>query len=126
MNPPNRAIRTLALLAILSGTAGTAGAVYHLRLEKSAPARDQPMTGAPAEVRLWFSEKPELRLSTITLVRSDSSEVKLGKVHATDDPKSIAAAVSESLAPGAYLVKWKTASRDGHPIRGSYPFAITK
>jgi methionine-rich copper-binding protein CopC len=114
------------LAGLVLGLAGSAGALFHLRLEKSSPAKDQRLGASPREIRLWFSEKPELRLSTITVVTSDSVAVKLSKVRPTDDPLSLAADVTDSMVPGTYLVKWKTSSRDGHAIRGTYSFHIGK
>lgn len=120
-------LRTLALLVgLLAGAAGSAAALFHLRLEKSSPGKDERMGASPREIRLWFSQKPEVRLSTITVANSDSVAVKLSKVRATDDPLSLAADVTDSLVPGTYVVKWKTAGQDGHPIRGSYKFHIGK
>ncbi|MEK7380459.1 MAG: copper resistance protein CopC, partial [Gemmatimonadota bacterium] len=69
----------------------------------------------------------EPALSGITLIRaSDSSKVALAKVAKTDDPLSIRAAVPATIAPGGYLVSWRTAGEDGHLIRGSFPFTVGK
>ena len=89
-------------------------------------ATEQVLKASPTEVRLWYSEKPEARLSTITVQGSDSAKVTLGKVRTTDNPTSIAADIADTLRPGTYLVKWKTAGRDGHALRGSYTFSIGK
>jgi methionine-rich copper-binding protein CopC len=121
-----RLFRAAALSILLAGGAGSAYALYHLRLERSEPGKDQTLKGSPTEVRLWYSEKPEARLSSITIQGSDSAKVTLGKVRTTDDPTSIAADIADTLRPGAYVVKWKTAGRDGHALRGSYPFSIGK
>jgi copper transport protein len=51
--------------------------------------------------------------------------VKLGKVTATDDTLTIAARIPSGLAPGQYSVAWRTASKDGHVIRGRYRFSYT-
>jgi methionine-rich copper-binding protein CopC len=123
---PHRTFRAAALLTLLTGGAGTAYALYHLRLEKSLPGKDETLKASPVEVRLWYSEKPEVRLSTITIQGRDSAKVTLGKVRPTEDPNSIAADIADTLRPGTYVVKWKTAGRDGHALRGSYTFSIGK
>lgn len=111
-------------LAMLVGTA--AGFAFHNELTRSSPAKESTVA-SPAEIRLWFREKSEPALSSITLIRtSDSSKVALAKVAQTDDPLSIKAAVPVTLAPGGYLVSWRTAGDDGHVIRGSFPFTVGK
>ena len=32
----------------------------------------------------------------------------------------------DPLMPGKYVVKWKTAGKDGHAVRGSYNFSVAK
>ena len=122
----HRLFRAAVLMILLAGGTGSAYALYHLRLEKSVPGKDQILKASPAEVRLWYSEKPEIKLSTITIQGSDSAKVELGKIRSTDNPTSIAADIADTLRPGTYVVKWKTAGRDGHPLRGSYTFSIGK
>jgi hypothetical protein len=104
---------------------GTGGGRFHNHLTKSTPRADATVTSSPPEIRLWFAEKPEPALSTITLVAPDSSRVELGKVRATDDPLSVTADVRRTLRPGKYLVRWKTAGKDGHAVRGSYSFQLS-
>jgi methionine-rich copper-binding protein CopC len=118
---------TLPLLRAigLAGALATA-AFFHNKLEKSAPAADEKLAAAPKEIRLWFQEKPEAALTTIAVVGSDSTKVATGKVHTTDDPLSVAAAVTGPMAPGGYFVRWKTSGKDGHVIKGSYSFRIGK
>lgn len=112
------ALTAVALLAT--------GFMFHNRLVKSLPEKDSAVS-APTEIRLWFRETAAPALSSITLVRAtDSAKVALGKVTATDEKVSIKASVNERLAPGVYLVQWKTSGDDGHIIRGSYPFTVIK
>ncbi len=96
----------------------------HLRLVKSLPRQDEVMTAAPQEVRLWFSQKPEATLTTIRLLRPDSSAVSSGKVERTDDSLSVRLPLEAGLVAGAYTVSWRTLSRDGHAVRGSYQFIL--
>jgi methionine-rich copper-binding protein CopC len=115
------ALRAIGLATALAGTA-----FFHNRLEKSAPAADEKLVTAPKEIRLWFHEKPEAALTTIAVVGTDSTKVATGKVHTTDDPLLVAAAVTGAIAPGGYIVRWKTSGKDGHVIKGSYSFRVGK
>ena len=94
----------------------------HLRLVKSAPRDGELVTSIPTEIRLWFSQKPEVGLTTVKLFREDSTVVELGKVARTEDSLSVKVPVENALVAGTYLVTWRTVSKDGHAVRGSYHF----
>lgn len=106
-----------ALALLLPGAAA-----LHLRLVKSAPRDGEVVSTLPTEIRLWFSQKPEVGLTTVRLLREDSSQVELGKVARTDDSTSVKAALDAALVPGTYTVSWRSVSKDGHAVRGSYHF----
>jgi len=116
-------VKVVVLLALTFATGGWGGAA-HNRLTKSAPETDAVLTAAPDQVRLWFAEKPSVPLSSITLAGPGDAKVPLGKVRATDDPLSIAAAITGALPPGTYTVSWKTSGDDGHVIRGTFRFTF--
>jgi copper resistance protein C len=113
-------IRLLALALVLSAWTTD---VRHNRLTKSEPAADSTVA-APTEIRLWFSERPAARLSSIILQAADSSRVALGAVRATDDPLSVTAPVEGALRAGQYAVTWRTTSSDGHVVRGRFVFRV--
>lgn len=117
-------IRSLTIAAAISlPLVGWTADLRHNRLTRSLPAADSTV-GSPAEIRLWFSEKPEPRLSAITLLASDSSRVPLGPVRAGGDTLAIAAAVPTPLKAGQYAVVWRTTSTDGHAVRGRFVFRV--
>lgn len=96
---------------------------WHNHLTKSVPAADSAVA-APKEIRLWFAEQVNPKFSSISLLKADSSKVEIGKVAATDDPKSLAAPVTSTLSAGGYIVVWRTAGDDGHAVRGRYAFTV--
>ena len=114
-----RSIFPLGMIAVLS-----AASVMHLRLVKSAPGSGEIMTTMPTEIRLWFSQKPDVGLTTIKLFREDSTVVELGKVIRTEDSLSVRVPLEKALVPGTYLVSWRSVSKDGHAVRGSYHFTM--
>lgn len=100
------------------------GSVFHLRLTKSDPAKDQ-VVAAPSVIRLWFSLAPELAVTTIRVTDGEGKAIALSPVRrgsAANAP--IEAEVSGALAPGRYTVFWKTSSRDGHPMKGDFVFTV--
>src|SRR4029078_12896205 len=84
-------------------------------LAKADPAVDGTITDAPKQIRLWFNERPEVALSSAARLSSDSAPVARIRLGKTDDSLSVAVSIPVSLAPGGYIVVWKTGSADGHP-----------
>lgn len=97
----------------------------HIHLKKSMPANGCELKTAPEEVRLWFTEPVSVSLTRIALMAPDSSRIDLGKVGETDDPASVASEVNGEMEPGTYTVQWRTASKDGHIVKGDYTFTLT-
>ncbi len=119
--------RSLLLAAFVAGLAfapAKADALLHNHLLKSVPAANSTVA-APKAITLWFSEKPETALSTITVKGTDSTAIKLGKVTAAAGEKNaITAPIEGTLKPGLYLVQYKTVGSDGHPVRGVIGFTV--
>ncbi len=99
--------------------------VLHLHLEKSDPAKDAALAASPEAVHLWYSEAPELKLTTVKVTGADGKAITLEPVAVVDnDSKHVAAPVATPLAAGAYTVAWRTLSKDGHPVSGEFGFTI--
>jgi methionine-rich copper-binding protein CopC len=96
----------------------------HLHLVRSFPKEGEVVTVAPTEVRLWFSQKPDASLTSIRLLKPDSSAVAVGQVEKTDDSLSVRVPLATGLVAGAYTVAWRTMSKDGHAVRGTYEFTM--
>lgn len=115
-----KTLRTTGLLAVM--VLGTG--MFHNHLVKSTPAAGAKLSASPKEVRLWFSERPTIAFTSVTLLRADSTKIVTIKAVAADDSMAAAAPLPTTLPPGAYLVTWRTAGKDGHAIRGTYGFTI--
>jgi methionine-rich copper-binding protein CopC len=95
----------------------------HLHLVSSVPAADSLAAVPVREIRLTFSERPEIGFSRVRLLSADSAEIPLGAIAvATDDSMTIVAPVSGRLSAGPHRVRWQTAGRDGHVLRGEFVF----
>jgi methionine-rich copper-binding protein CopC len=78
----------------------------------------------PKQIRLQFNEQVELAFSKITLVDQAGkilapSSVELDK----SNPKIIIATLSP-LGSGSYRVQWSALTRDGHKVKGEFPFRV--
>lgn len=98
--------------------------MFHNHLVKSTPGAGETLTSSPADVRLLFNERPEIPFTSVTILRADSTKIVTIKAIGTADSMEVAAPLPAPLPPGAYLITWRTASRDGHAIRGTYGFSI--
>lgn len=104
---------------------GAGGAFFHTHLKASFPKADEVVRTAPAEISLTFSARPEVPLTKIALLRADSTPVRLERVKPGKDTLTVAARVPVTLPAGGYIVSWRTASRDGHVVRGTYRFSYS-
>jgi methionine-rich copper-binding protein CopC len=111
------------LLGALAGALLVPSLWFHTHLTRSNPTADSTVP-APAQVELWFSERPERAVSRIVLFGPDSSRTVLPLVAASSDTLLIAGRVPATLTPGAYTIEWRTASDDGHPARGRFGFTV--
>jgi methionine-rich copper-binding protein CopC len=116
-------LATIAAIATLA-VPREATSTMHLRLTGSQPARDTVLGAAPTQICLWYSQKPMLRLSSVTLT-GPRGAVALGRLTLeARDSAPIVARIEGAVPPGNYVIAWRTASSDGHPIRGTIPFTV--
>lgn len=86
---------------------------------------DDTVVTSPAAVKLWFSEKIELPVSSVKLTGPKGAKIALGKLTAADSAGSpVVATITKPLTDGAYRVSWKAASKDGHPATGTVDFTV--
>jgi putative copper export protein/methionine-rich copper-binding protein CopC len=97
----------------------------HAHLKRSDPAAGSVVTNALLVIRLWFTERPELSMTSVSLKDSDGKEVAmmLPEVGRPGD-NEIRFRLSAPLSPGRYVLAWRTAASDGHPSRGTIGFTV--
>lgn len=111
------------MLAAVLATPRIASA--HGRLKTAVPAAGAHLAVAPREIRLTFSEVPELSFTTIQLVGPDGKNVALTALtYATDSKRAVVALIKGGMTAGTYFVKWQVAGADGHPVRDQFQFVI--
>lgn len=117
---------TLAALAAVVGFAapGPVAGAMHLQLSKSMPAKDSVLASAPDRIQLWYSQAPQLRLSSVTLSGPNGAVTLARVAQDSTDPKLLTARIEGPMPSGAYTIAWRTASSDGHAIRGEIPFRV--
>ncbi len=107
--------------ALLLGVRAVAYA--HATLVSAEPAAGSHLENSPAQVRLVFSEALEISMAQVSLVATDGTSVRLTTRGDPHDVNALIALVPP-LSPGSYRVVWRVVSDDGHPVNGTYEFAV--
>jgi copper transport protein len=110
----------LSLLLVLSIYAI---ADAHATLLASEPAAGVTLSASPSRIRLLFSEPLEPTLATISIVDRTGKSTALT---VSGDPHDVHAVVApvQLNGTGEFRVVWHVISADGHPVGGSYLFAV--
>ena len=114
---------TLGLTATVTTlTAGPASA--HDRLLTSDPADGAQLAAPPAAITLTFNTEP-LPVEPQVVV-SDSAGTVVTQGAPTIDGSTATFALDPAVALGGdtYTVAWRVVSSDGHPIEGTFAFAV--
>lgn len=98
----------------------------HLHLLRSSPAANDTVATAPAAIKFWFSERPELAITMVKLTSSAGTPVQLAPLAVdTGANGPLVAAVRGQIAAGTYTVTWRTTATDGHPANGKFDFVVS-
>jgi copper transport protein len=124
-----RAVGTLAIgvLLLASGSlVASDGGAFHTYLTGSVPAADSEVPMPVPELRLTFSTPVQRALSTITVTDPDGFSVpSAGVVRVPDsDDDELMVTFRDPLPEGRYLVRWRTAGPDDHPVQGEFSFLV--
>ncbi len=120
-------LATVAAVVLLPPLANAS--VLHLKLSRSEPTANARLTKSPTEIRLWFTQRPELTVTAIK-IRSGAGATAveralapLARAAATNSP--ITVPVGAALVAGHYEIVWRTMARDGHVLNGVIPFDVS-
>lgn len=102
-----------------------AGVVRHGDLESSVPKSGSKLSKIPSELRLKFTEAPELAVTHVKLLGPDAKEVALGALTVVGKAKvTVVAPISGAMVAGKYTVEWEMAGDDGHAVDGKFTFTV--
>jgi len=112
----------LALVALLA-VAGPAGA--HALPQSSSPSAGATLSTPPSKVMITFGERPDPKLSSISVLDSSGASVAAGPTSASSgDPLTLEVPL-KTLTGGVYTVAWRSVSAvDGHRATGSFAFGL--
>jgi methionine-rich copper-binding protein CopC len=121
----SRMLLPAIVLAVVTPAMGSAARLPHLKLKRSFPAKDTVLTSSPDAVRLWLSEPAELPATKITVTSDAKAPVAVANAtRAAGADAPIEARFAKPLTAGRYTVTWKTMSKDGHVVSGTFAFTV--
>lgn len=115
--------RALVLLCGLFALAPS-GASAHPNLASSRPAAGSNVSGSVSDLVLTFTERIELRYTTVVLITTNGDTIRGGVTFGGTDDRAVRVQLAEPLATGTYRVVWRTAGADGHVVGAEYGFTI--
>ncbi|HEX9171150.1 MAG TPA: copper homeostasis periplasmic binding protein CopC [Telluria sp.] len=119
-----RRIPLLAIAAMAIATALSSSAHAHARLEASTPKAGTVVAARPTEIRLQFNEQVELAFSKIRLVDQAGNVVATSSVGLDKSNPKVMIATLSPVGAGSYRVQWSALTRDGHKVKGEFPFRV--
>jgi len=116
--------RLLVVLTLAVGMVWPGPAWSHAYLVRSRPAARAVVARAPERVRLWFNERLEPAYSRVSVWNGATQRVDAGDARVTEsEPTELSVSVP-SLPAGAYTVKYRVLSVDGHLVESEFVFSV--
>jgi methionine-rich copper-binding protein CopC len=116
--------RTSAALLVVAAALALALPVWaHAELVSTVPAAGATVPSGLWELSLTFTE-PIGRGSQV-VVYAEQFQPVAGVTNEVDDTK-LRARFTTALGEGVYTVQWTAIGADGHPVEGSYQFAVSR
>ena len=96
----------------------------HAILLTSEPAPSAVLDQSPTEIALFFNEFVDTVFGKVRILDSSGNDIQTVKPVRDASNKSVVRAPISPLEPGTYVVIWRVASADSHPVQGSFTFQI--
>jgi len=105
-------------------TAWATPALAHAFLYRASPAVGSVVHTPPAVLQIEFDNEVLPNQCSISLSDVSGNIVPLGPLSASSDHETLTAPIRSRLAPGAYQVRWRAVSTEGHTTSGQFAFRI--
>ena len=100
------------------------GSWAHAFVDHTEPAVGSQISGAPIQVKIWFTEKLEPALSKIQVFNISGLEVDKRDVKIDPSNAALLTVSLPELKPGKYKVLWRAVSVDTHVTTGNFTFEL--
>ena len=113
------------VVAALSVIAAAVRVEAHAFLVRAEPRVGTKVNKVPTEVRVWFSETVQARMSSIQVFDESGKQVDKKDTHSDRANRTILCiSPIPALTPGSYKVVWRVTSADTHVTSGNFHFQI--
>lgn len=113
------------VIAVLGVIAAVVRVEAHAFLVRAEPRVGSKVNKSPTEVRVWFSEMVQLRLSSIKVFDASGKQVDKKDAHIDRaNPAVLSVSLVPTLTAGSYKVVWRVTSSDTHVTDGNFHFEI--
>ncbi len=117
----------VAVSALGAPALASEAVMRHLKLVNSFPKADTVLAVSPDRIAIELSETVELTGSKLSLAKEGGAPAALGALRREPaSPKVLRADVTTPLAAGSYVASWRTMSKDGHVVKGTFQFRVAK
>jgi copper transport protein len=110
-------------LGMLVALAVPAAAAAHATLVQESPGLRQRLEQAPTRVVLTFDQPVDLVREALVVLNAKGKDVTRA-VRSVKVRRQLVATLPEALPKGAYTVRWRALSSDGHVVSGIYTFGV--
>lgn len=108
------------ILALMAAIALSTSASAHSKSEETTPANEAVVATVDA-IEIKFDDP--MRVTAISLSGPDG-DVDIERKTGLDPVTFFRAVPITEITPGAYTVEWRGLSADGHPMQGTFGFAV--
>jgi copper transport protein len=108
---------------VLAALVSPAAAFAHASLLHETPALEQRVAAAPPRIVLQFDQPVDAVPNAIVVLDTAGKNVA-GPARAIKSARELVAALPKSLPRGAYTIRWRALSSDGHVVSGISTFGV--
>ncbi len=107
--------------------AAGAPAQAHTQIRALNPEAGAELQRPPEQVKLVLEETAEAEFSPLKVYDAEGQRVDRDNARlAPDDPNVLLVDLEPSLPSGSYTVEYRYTGTDGHTIKGSYQFSVSR
>lgn len=108
------------LIALGLALSFATAALPHAKKETTAPADGAELDAAPEVVEMRFDSPITITMFALRGADGEEIDIERGAI----EPVTVFEAVPAEIGSGTFTVEWRGLSEDGHPVQGSFSFAV--
>lgn len=116
-------LRGVLALAALAALAAPASALAHATLVRESPSLRERLERSPGRVVLAFDQSVDAVRDSIVVLDGRGRNVA-GPARAVKAERALVASLPRTLPAGAYTIRWRALSSDGHVASGVSTFGV--